>query len=115
MIWISLGLNSLAAILLPVTSRALGFALFGLGLFYISFEVVLVGSLTLMSEVLPDARATMMAATLAGFSLGRMLGDLIGPGLYGISFWVSCGVVVLLNVAAAVLLKQVQVKPALTS
>lgn len=115
MIWISLGLNSLAAILLPVTSGALGFALFGLGLFYISFEIVLVGSLTLMSEVLPGARATMMAATLAGFSLGRMLGDLIGPGLYGISFWVSCGVVVIFNIAAAILLKQVQVKPALTS
>jgi predicted MFS family arabinose efflux permease len=108
-IWIFLGLNSLAALFLPLTSDSLSFTMVGLGLFYITFEVVLVSMLTLMSEVFPSARATMMAATVAGFSLGRMLGDLIGPGLFGISFWASCLVAVLLNVLSAILLKQVRI------
>lgn len=107
-IWIALGLNSLAAILLPITSGRLSLAIIGLGFFYITFEIILVSALTLMSEVLPNARATMTAATLAGFSLGRMLGDLIGPGLYQISFWVTCLSAVLLNLMAAILLKQVR-------
>jgi len=110
MIWIFLGLNSLAALLLPLASESLGFTMAGLGLFYITFEVVLVSMLTLMSEVFPSARATMIAATVAGFSLGRMLGDLIGPGLFGISFWLSCVVAIILNGLAAMLLTQVQIE-----
>ena len=108
MIWSFLALNSLAAFLLPLASRSLGFTMAGLGLFYITFEVVLVSMLTLMSEVYPSARATMMAATVAGFSLGRMFGDLIGPGLYGINFWLSCGAAIVLNGFAAIFLTQVK-------
>ncbi len=108
-IWIFLGVNSLAALLLPLTDGVLAWALAGLGLFYISFEIVLVSALTLMSEVVPSARATMIAATVAGFSLGRMLGDLIAPGLYGISFWLCCLAAVALNALAAGLMTQVKV------
>ena len=109
-IWIFLGLNSMAALILPLTHDALTWAIVGLGFFYITFEIILVSSLTLMSEVLPSARATMVAATVAGFSLGRMLGDLIAPGLYGISFWLSCLVAVVFNALAAGLLTQVNVE-----
>lgn len=110
MIWIFLGVNSLAALLLPLTGGVLGWAMAGLGLFYITFEIILVSTLTLMSEVMPDTRATMMAATVAGFSLGRMLGNLIAPGLFGISFWATCLAAVVLNVLAAGMLTQVRVK-----
>jgi len=109
-IWIFLGVNSLAALLLPLTDGVLAWALAGLALFYISFEIVLVSALTLMSEVVPSARATMIAATVAGFSLGRMLGDLIAPGLYGISFWLCCLAAVVLNALAAGLMTQVRVE-----
>ena len=109
-IWIFLGLNSLAAMLLPLTGGRLTWAIVGLGFFYITFEVVLVSSLTLMSEVVPTARATMIAATVAGFSLGRMLGDLVAPGLYEISFLLCCLVTVVLNILAAGLLTQVRVE-----
>ena len=109
-IWIFLGLNSLAALLLPITSGLLSWAIVGLGFFYITFEVVLVSSLTLMSEVVPTARATMVAATVAGFSLGRMLGDLTAPGLYEVSFLLCCLVTVVLNLLAGGLLTQVRVE-----
>jgi DHA1 family inner membrane transport protein len=109
MIWIFLGLNSLSALLLPLTGDALGLSMAGLGFFYITFEIVLVSAMTLMSEVVPSARATMLSATIAGFSLGRMLGDLVGPGLFEIGFWVSCLTTVVLNLIAAGLLTQVRV------
>lgn len=110
MIWIFLGINSLAALLLPLTGGILGWAMAGLGFFYISFEIILVSMLTLMSEVMPDSRATMMAATVAGFSLGRMFGNLIAPGLFEISFWATCLAAVILNMIAAGFLTQVRVE-----
>jgi predicted MFS family arabinose efflux permease len=110
MMWIFLGVNSVAALLLPLTGSHLGWAMAGLGLFFISFEITLVSTLTMMSEVLPDARATMIAATVAGFSLGRLLGNLIAPGLFGISFWAVSLAAVMLNALAAGLLTQVRVR-----
>ena len=109
-IWLFLGLNSLAAILLPVTHASLLWAMVGLGFFYVTFEIVLVSALTLMTEVLPAARATILALTVAGFSLGRMMGDLIAPGLYGINFWSNVLATVMLNIVAAGLLTQVRVR-----
>lgn len=108
MIWIFLGLNSVAAVLLPFTGEKLGWAMVGLGFFYITFEIILISALALMSEVVPTARATMMAATLAGFSAGRMLGDLFAPSLFGIGFWLSCLAAIILNAAAGGLLTQVR-------
>lgn len=110
MIWLFLGLNSLAAVLLPLTNGSLIGAMVGLGFFYVTFEVVLVSTLTLMTEVLPTARATMLAVTVAGFSIGRMLGDVIAPGLYEFSFWASVLASVLFNLLAALLLTQVRVR-----
>jgi predicted MFS family arabinose efflux permease len=108
MIWIFLGLNALAAAVLPFTGGSLGLAMGGLGVFYITFEILMVSALTLMSEVMPAARATMLSTTLACFSIGRMLGDLAGPGLYNVGFWATCLAAILLNLAAAGLLTQVR-------
>ena len=110
MISIFLVLNSLAALVLPLAGGSLTWAVVGLGFFYITFEIVLISTLTLMSEVLPQARATILAMTVAGFSLGRMLGDLIAPGLFGVGFWLSSLAAVLLNIGAGVMLTQVKVR-----
>jgi predicted MFS family arabinose efflux permease len=110
MIWIFLGVNSLSALVLPLMSNHLGWAMAGLGLFFISFEIALVSAMTLLSEVMPDLRATMMAATVAGFSLGRLLGNLVAPGLFAISFWLICLAAVGMNILAAGFLTQVRVK-----
>jgi hypothetical protein len=37
-----------------------------------------------MTEILPTARATLMAANVGALSLGRALGDLIAPALYSL-------------------------------
>ena len=75
-------LNSLGALLLPWLGRSLVGAMFGLALFYISFEFTVVSAIPMMTEVLPAARATLMASYIASSAIGRALGDLLSPFLY---------------------------------
>lgn len=86
---VALGLagNSLAALALPLLGHSEFGALIGLFFFYITFEFTLVSSLPLMTELVTSARATVMAFNIAAISLGRALGDLFGPQLYGLGFW----------------------------
>jgi predicted MFS family arabinose efflux permease len=79
---IGLGCSALACMLLPVLSGTLQEALIGLFLFYLTFEITVVSSLPLMSELVPNARATLLAGNVAAFSLGRVIGSLIGPWLF---------------------------------
>jgi predicted MFS family arabinose efflux permease len=79
---IGLLLNCLAATLLITIGHWMPGALVGLFVFYLTFEFTLVSGIPLMSELLPSARATLMAAHIALISLGRALGDLLAPRLY---------------------------------
>lgn len=109
MITVFLVLNSLSALALPMSGKSLTWALVSLGLFYVTFEIVLISTLTLMTEIIPSARATILAMTVASFSLGRMLGDLVGPDLYNLSFWATCLGAVALNLLSMGLITQVRV------
>ncbi|MFM8322680.1 MAG: MFS transporter [Chloroflexota bacterium] len=75
-------LNGAAALALPALGVELNTSLVGLFLFYITFEFTVVSSLALMTEVLPEARATFIAAYIASTALGRALGSLAAPSLY---------------------------------
>ena len=77
-------LNSLAAVALAVIGTSLFGALAGLFLFFLSFEFVMVSSIPMMSEILPQARATVMACFVAVISLGRAMGDILSPHLYAL-------------------------------
>jgi predicted MFS family arabinose efflux permease len=83
---VALGLvsNVLAALALPILGRSLPGAMAGLFLFYISFEFTIVSTLPFMTEVLPAARATFMAAFIASTGLGRSLTSLVAPHLYSL-------------------------------
>lgn len=74
--------NILAALLLPVVGTTAGGALLGLFLFYITFEYVMVSHIPLMTEVMPEARATLLSFNLTGHSLGRMIGALLATFIY---------------------------------
>jgi predicted MFS family arabinose efflux permease len=84
---LGLGANCLAALALLILGRTEIGALVGLFFFYITFEFTLVSIIPLMTELLPSARATLMAFNVAALSLGRALGDLLAPRLYGLGFW----------------------------
>jgi predicted MFS family arabinose efflux permease len=72
--------NCLAA--LPFFGRWMVGSMLSLFLFYLTFEFTLVSAIPLMTEILPPARATMMAAHMAVIALGRSVGDLLAPTLY---------------------------------
>jgi len=83
---IGLAANGLAALILPLAGRTMAGALIGLALFYLTFEYTVVSLLPVMSEILPRARATLLAFNAASFSLGRAIGSLVSPRLYGLGF-----------------------------
>jgi predicted MFS family arabinose efflux permease len=74
--------NALASLLLPFIGRTELGALIGLFLFYITFEYVMVSHIPMMTEVMPEARATLLSFNLTGHSLGRMIGALLATFVY---------------------------------
>jgi predicted MFS family arabinose efflux permease len=78
--------------ILPYLGQTLGQALIGLFLIFLSVEFMIVTGLSLFTELLPSARATMMASYLATGGIGRVVGALIGGpvwlagGIYATSF-----------------------------
>jgi predicted MFS family arabinose efflux permease len=74
--------NCIAALAIPILGRWMIGAMLSLFLFYLTFEFTLVSAIPLMTEILPSARATMMATHWAVIALGRSVGDLLAPSLY---------------------------------
>jgi predicted MFS family arabinose efflux permease len=90
-------LNCAAALALPLFGRTVPGALVGLFLFYLTFEFALVSAIPLMTEILPPARATLMALNVAGHSTGRALGSLLAPLVYTYGIFASAGTALLFN------------------
>jgi predicted MFS family arabinose efflux permease len=103
---IGLVANCGSAVLLPLLGRTTAGALVGLFLFYITFEFTLVSIIPMMTEVLPGARATVMALNVAGESLGRAIGAPLAPILYHFGFPVVAIGAVLFNVFALLALRR---------
>jgi DHA1 family inner membrane transport protein len=99
-----IGFNCLSALLLPILGRSLPGALVGLFFFYLTFEFTLVSSIPLMTEILPGARATLLAANIAAYSVGRAVGDILAPPVYGLGIWANGVVTVFLNLLALLVL-----------
>lgn len=107
---VALGLtgNTLAALLLPWLGQSTLGALAGLFFFYITFEFTMVSCIPMMTEVMPKARATVMAFNVAAQSLGRALGAPLAPFLYGFGFPVVALGAVVFNVFALLSLRRMQ-------
>lgn len=67
--------------LLPQLSFSLPATLVGLFVLFVGFEMSIVSSLPLFTEVLPNARSVMMSSNVAAHSIGRMGGALLGGAL----------------------------------
>ncbi len=94
---IALTLSALSYALLPLIGRTLPLALMGLFITFLTFEFTIVTSLSLFTEVLPGARATMMSAFLAAASMGRVVGALVGGPV-----WLAGGLMATGFVSAAI-------------
>ena len=112
---IGLLVNCLAALVLIAFGRYLPGAIAGLLLFYLSYEFTIVSGIPLMSEILPPARATLMAAHMALISLGRALGDLLAPHVFTNPWLPGMAAnalgAILFNLLALLLLRRVLIRP----
>ena len=75
---IGLVLSTGSYLLLPAVEHSLPAALGALFCVFLFTEFAIVAALSVSTEVMPDARATMMSGYLAAASLGRVIGALMG-------------------------------------
>lgn len=71
-----------AYLLLPFIGRTLPLAMIGMFCVFLAFEFTIVTSFSLSTELMPEARATMMSGFYATAGVGRMIGVLIGGLLW---------------------------------
>ncbi len=74
--------NAASALLLPFIGTTQVGALVGLFFYYITLEYIMVSHIPLMSELVPEARATLLSFNLTGHSLGRAIGTLLATFIY---------------------------------
>ena len=87
LIFIGTMVSVVCYIALPAIGINLSLALGGLFFVFFAFEVAIVTSISLCTELLPEARATMMAGFHASAGLGRVIGALIGGPV-----WIAGGI-----------------------
>jgi predicted MFS family arabinose efflux permease len=90
-------LSGLSYVMLPLLGNSLPLALVSLFIVFLTLEFTIVTSLSFSTEILPDARATMMAGYLAAANLGRVFGALIGGPV-----WMTGGIVATGFVSASI-------------
>ncbi len=84
---IGLVFSAITAISIPWIGRfGLWGAEVGLFLFNLAFQIPFIAYAPLLTEVLPLARASLLGSTLASVGVGRMLGALVAPFLFGWGF-----------------------------
>lgn len=81
--------NTLAVLSLPLLRSSVAGALVWLSLFAISFEFGIASSWMVVSEVLPSARATVIAVYIAVLSLGFALGSMLAPYFYAVGMFAN--------------------------
>jgi predicted MFS family arabinose efflux permease len=110
-IWLGMGLIVAVAAALPFIGRTQFGALAGLFLLYFAFEFAFISTQPLMTELVPEARATMMGVNKTALSLGRMVGNLAAPFLFAIGFWANCTAAIVLILLAFVALQFINESP----
>jgi len=98
------------SVLLPFLGGSSWGAFLGLFLFYLAFEFTIVSLIPLMTGVLPEARATVMALNIASANLGRGLGSLLVAPLYLWGFWSNAIFAGIVNLLAILVLRYVVVQ-----
>lgn len=72
-------------LILPLLSFNIVAALAGLFVMFVFVEVSIVSSISLFTEVMPNARSIMMSSNVGAHSLGRVMGAALGGALYALT------------------------------
>jgi predicted MFS family arabinose efflux permease len=100
----------ITSVILPLIGGTTLGAYLGLFLFYLAFEFTIVSLIPLMTEVLPEARGTVMALSIASANLGRGLGSLIAAPIFLGGFWMNSLAAAIVNLLAILVLRYVVVR-----
>lgn len=74
--------SSFVYLALPYLTFSLYAAMVGVFVLFVFFEVAIVASIPLFTEIMPDARAVMMSSNISAHALGRLSGSALGGLLY---------------------------------
>ena len=85
-VYIGLCLSILVCAMIFRLDDTLQGALIWLFIFFIGLEYAVISSISMMSEIVPDARASMIATYFATVSIGFSIGPIISTKLYNIGF-----------------------------
>jgi predicted MFS family arabinose efflux permease len=110
-IWLGMFFIAIVAAALPFIGRSEVGAYLGLFMFYLAFEFAFVAAQPLMTDLVPEARATMMGVNKTALSLGRFIGALIAPFLFTLGFRVNCLAAIVLVAGAGIALLWVKEAP----
>lgn len=80
-------------VVLPFAGQTVTTAFVSLFLIFVAFEFMIVASVSMATELLPETRATMMATYMGAASLGRVVGALIGGPVWLIGGIYATGLV----------------------
>ena len=75
-------MTALVTLAIPLLGQELSGALVSLFVLFLFFEITVVGSFPLLTEIVPSSRGLVMSFVIAAGSLGRTLGSLLGPFLW---------------------------------
>jgi hypothetical protein len=92
--------NIAACFLLPMMGFSLSAALVGLFLFYLTFELSLVASIPLATELSPGARAMYMTVMVTSFTFGRAVMTPLAPVIFEFGLVANCLLAAGLNAIA---------------
>nr|PZN51072.1 MAG: hypothetical protein DIU68_17160 [Chloroflexota bacterium] len=94
--------------LLPPAASSLPIALGGVFLMFLGFEIAIVASIPLFTEVVPHARGVVMSSNMAAHSLGRLTGAVLGAALFraGDSLLLTGAVAMLVGLGSAFILRR---------
>ncbi len=81
-----------------------GWALLGVAGVYLGFEILVVGTIPIVSELAPQARGTMLSTASAMQSAGRLLGAWIGLALFPLGIWPAALLAAAVNLIVSVIL-----------
>jgi predicted MFS family arabinose efflux permease len=108
---LGLVLNSVWVAALPLAGRSVTGAMIWLFFFFLTFEIAMVSAIPLMSEIIPGARATMLALFFACASLGWALGVFLAPRFYTLSGFTTVAIASAgFNILALVLMQGIRLK-----
>ena len=111
LVMVSLLGNIVACVILPFMGFQLSAALFGLFLFYLTFETAVVATIPLSTELSPNARAMYLTVYVAEVTLGRASSTMLAPYLFNHGLLMNCIIAIVFNlVAFAAVWKFIKVK-----